>query len=107
MRDPYSIQPSTASVSSTRALEDELVRELALRQPPARLEVLGEVLRLRNGGDDGLVDLLLVRRLRLGERLLCLGLAVREELLLGRAGGLLRRLGEVGVGELLVSLDGS
>lgn len=85
-------------------LEYKLVRELTLGQPPARLQVLREVLRLRNGGDDRLVHLLLIRRLRLGECLLGLGLALREEPLLSGGTALGGRFSEVGVAELLVGL---
>ena len=67
-------------------------------------EVLGQVLRLLDGGEDGLVDLLLVRRARLGQGFPLLGLAVGEELLLGRLGALLARGGEVRVRELVVEL---
>ena len=80
------------------------MRELALGEPERRREVLGQVLRLLDGGEDGLVDLLLVRGARLGQGFPLLGLAVGEELLLGRLGALLARGGEVRVRELVVEL---
>jgi hypothetical protein len=81
------------------------VRVLALAETPARLEVLGKVFGLRHGGDDRLVEVLLVSSLGLGEGLLRLRLALREELLLGGATSLLGGLAEVRVGELLVDLE--
>ena len=77
---------------------------LALGEAEGGGEVLGQVLRLLDGGEDGLVDLLLVRRARLGQGFPLLGLAVGEELLLGRLGALLARGGEVRVRELVVEL---
>ena len=77
---------------------------LALGEAEGGGEVLGQVLRLLDGGEDGLVDLLLVRRARLGQGFPLLGLAVGEELLLGRFGALLARGGEVRVRELVVEL---
>ena len=56
--------------------------ELALRQAPARPEVLREVLGLLDRGNDSRVDGLLVGSLGLRERLLRLGLALGEELFL-------------------------
>ena len=81
------------------------MRELALRQAERRLNVLRQVLRLLHSSDDGRVDRLLVRRLRLGEGSLLLGLALREELLLRRAGALGRGLREVRVVDFLVDLQ--
>ena len=78
--------------------------ELALGEAEGGGEVLGQVLRLLDGGEDGLVDLLLVRRARLGQGFPLLGLAVGEELLLGRDLALLRVLRKVGVVDLLVDL---
>ena len=78
--------------------------ELALRQAPARPEVLVEVFRLLDGGDDCGVDRLLVSSLGLGEGLLRLGLALSEELLLRRGLALRGGLGEVGVVDLLIDL---
>lgn len=56
------------------------MRELALRQAPARLEVFGKILGLLDRGNDTVVNLLLVRGLRFRQRLLCFGLALLEEL---------------------------
>ena len=78
--------------------------ELALGEAEGGGEVLGQVLRLLDGGEDGLVDLLLVRRARLGQGFPLLGLAVGEELLLGRDLALLRVLRKVRVADLLVNL---
>ena len=81
-----------------------LVRELALRQAPARLEVFFEVGGLLDASKDGGIDSLLLRGLGLWERLLLLRLAVGEELLLG---GSRRRLGllcKEGVGDLVGKL---
>ncbi len=61
-------------------LERKLVRELALRQAPARLQILPKVLCLLDGSNNGSVNGLLVARLCLGEGLHLLGLALREEL---------------------------
>ena len=77
---------------------------LALGEAEGGGEVLGQVLRLLDRGEDGLVDLLLVRRARLGQGFPLLRLAVGEELLLGRLGALLARGGEVRVRELVVEL---
>ena len=63
-------------------LEDKLMRELALRQTPASLEVLGEVVSLFDGGQDSSVDSLLIGCLGFGDGLLGFGLAILEELLL-------------------------
>jgi hypothetical protein len=94
--------PSTKS--STRS-EHELMRELALRQAPRCLEVFREVFCLLDSGNDGLVNLLLVGGLGLGECLLGLGLAFLKELLLGRLLALDLSLGEVGIGEFLIKLQ--
>ena len=80
------------------------MRELSLRQTPARLEVFCEVLGLLDGVNDCLVDLLLVRCLRGREGLLRLGFAIFEELLLSRLRALGGGLGEVGIVDLLVDL---
>lgn len=64
------------------------MRELTLRECEGRLEVLGEVLRLFDAGNDGGVDVLLGGRLVLWERLLLLRLALGEELLLCGLGAL-------------------
>ena len=95
----------TPYIRSHRRSEVELVRELTLGESPARLQVLGQVLRLLDRLNDRLVDLLLVGRLGFGERLLLFGLALREELLLCGGRRLLRGLGEVSVVELVVNLD--
>lgn len=84
--------------------ENQLMRELSLGQAPTRLEVLAERLGLLHGSDNGSINRLLVSRLRLGERLLLLGLALREELLLCRARLLLGGLSEVSVVDLLIDL---
>jgi len=55
---------------------------LALCQTEGGLQVLGQILLLLDGGNDGLVDSFLVGSFRLGEWLLLLGLAVSEELFL-------------------------
>ena len=52
------------------------MRELALRQTEGGLDVLLEVLGLLDGSDDSGINSLLVRRLRLWERLLLLRLAL-------------------------------
>ena len=81
------------------------MRELSLGQAPTRLEVLAEGLGLLHGSNNGGINRLLVSRLRLGERLLLLGLALREELLFSRSRSLGLGLGEVSVVELLVDLE--
>ena len=86
-------------------LEGELVRELTLRQTEAGLDVPREVVGLLDSGDDGSINRLLVRRFRLGESLLLLRLALREELLFSRSRSLGLGLGEVSVVELLVDLE--
>lgn len=96
--------PRTHPLLDSQQSELQLVRELALGEAEGGREVLGEVVRLLHGGDDGLVDLLLVRRARLGEGFPVLGLAVGEELLLGRLAALLPVCGEVCVRELVVEL---
>lgn len=78
--------------------------ELAFGKTPACLEVFGEGLGLLDGGDESVVDRLLVSGLGLGEGLLGLGLAILKELLLSRRSGLGRRLGEVGIIKLVVDL---
>lgn len=52
------------------------MRELALRQAEARLQVLLEKLGLLDRADDGAINALLVARLGLGVRLLLLGNAL-------------------------------
>ena len=100
--------PARLAVSPLRSallcLEGQLVGVLALREAPACPEVLGEVLGLLDRGNDGRVNSLLVGSLGLGERLLGLGLALSEELLLRRALALGGSLGEVSVVDLLVDL---
>lgn len=56
------------------------MRELTLRQTPARLQVRRKILLLLDRLEDSLVDLLLIRRLGFRESLLRLRLALREEL---------------------------
>ena len=80
------------------------MRELALQQTPARLQVLREVLGLLDRGNDRRVDGLLVGGPGLRVRLLRLGLALSEELLLRGGLALGGRLGEVRVVDLLVDL---
>ena len=79
------------------------MRVLALGQAERGREVLGQVRDLVDGGQDLLVDLLLVGGLGLGERLLLL-LAVLEELALGALARRSLLLGEVGVVKLAVEL---
>ena len=62
--------------------EGQLVWELAVREPPRRLEVFRKELLLLHCCNDGGVNGLLVCCLALGEGLLRLGLAIGEELLL-------------------------
>jgi hypothetical protein len=81
------------------------MRVLALRQTPASLEVFGEILGLLDGGDDSLVNLLLVCGPRFRERLLGFWLAFLEKLLLGRPGTLNGGFREVGVIDFLINLD--
>lgn len=81
------------------------MRELALRQTPARLQVLREVFGLLDRGDDRRVDGLLVGGPGLRVRLLRLGFALSEELLLRGGLALGGRLGEVRVVDLLVDLE--
>jgi len=81
----------------------ELMRELTLRQSPRRCKVLGQILRLLHSGENGLVDLLLVRRPCLCDRFPFLLLSA-EELLFRRLASFLRAGGEVRVGELVVEL---
>jgi len=77
----------------------------AFAQGECGSKVLGEV---RGGGDgleEGLVDLLLVTDLGLGELALLLFAVFLEECLLGDAlGARLAGLGEIGIVELLVKL---
>lgn len=80
---------------------------MTLRETPRSLKILRKVFGLLDRLKDGLVDLLLVSGLGLGERLLLLGLALREKLLLSGLRALLGRLGEVGVSELLIELNGT
>jgi len=63
-------------------LELQLVGVLALRQTKSGLQVLGQVLLLLDGGNDGLVNSLLVASFRLWEWFLLLGLAIIKELFL-------------------------
>jgi hypothetical protein len=78
---------------------------LALREAEGCLQILVDVLRLLHCSKDDLVDLLLIRCLRLRERLLRLGLALLEKLRLGVAGTLGTGLREVCVVELGVNLE--
>jgi hypothetical protein len=71
-------------------LENNRMRELALRERPRCTEVFSKVGSLLDFGDDAAVDVLLVLCLRFGEGLLWLGLATLEELFLG--GGAFVRL---------------
>lgn len=87
-----------------RRSEDELMGELALGQPPARLEVFRQALLLLDSLDDGLVGLLLLRRLGFGEGGLGLWLALLEELALGRRFGGLGLLSEERIGDLVSDL---
>lgn len=75
---------------------------VALGKAPRRLEVLGEVVDLLDGLEDGGVDGLLLRLLVLGEGLL-LALLAEELALLGRLGRL--GLGKVGVVDRLGDLE--
>lgn len=101
-RQSYSIsRPNLPEPSSS---ESQLVWELALREPPSRLEVLCKALLLLHCCNNGGIDSLLVCNLALGEGLLRLGLARSEELLLSRDLALLRVLGKVRVIDLLVDL---
>ena len=78
---------------------------LALRQTEGGLQIFGQVLLLLDGGNDSLVDSLLVSSFRLGERVLLLGLAVSEELFLRRGTSLDGGLNEVGIVDLFVNLN--
>lgn len=60
------------------------MRELALRETPRCTEVLGKIWSLLDFGKDVVVDVLLVMCPRFREGLLRLGLAILEELFLGR-----------------------
>lgn len=80
------------------------MRVLALGEPPARLQVLRQVFRLFDRRNDGLVDILLIGRLGCGERLLLLGLSLREELGFRRFGALGSGFREVRVVDLLIDL---
>ena len=80
------------------------MRELALRETPARLEVLGEALLLLHGSNDSSVNGLLIGGLGFGECSLLLRLALCEELLFRGSLALLRFLSEVCVVDLLVDL---
>ena len=55
---------------------------LTVCQAESCLQVLGQVLLLLDGGDDGFVDSLLVAGFRLREWILLFGLAFSEELFL-------------------------
>lgn len=81
------------------------MRELPLRQTPARLEIFDKVLRLLDRRKDGLVNLLLVGGLGFGESLLGLGLATLEELCLGGARALRGGLCKVRVVDFIVDLN--
>lgn len=63
-------------------LENNRMRELALRETPGCTEVFGKVGCLFYFGDDVVIDVLLVFCLGLGEGVLWLGLATLEELFL-------------------------
>lgn len=86
-------------------LKFQLVGILALRQTEGGLQIFGQVLLLLDGGNDSLVDSLLVSSFRLGERVLLLGLAVSEELFLRRGTSLDGGLNEVGIVDLFVNLN--
>ena len=65
-------------------LENNRMRELALRETPGCTEVFSKVRCLLDFGDDVVIDVLLVFCLGFGEGLLRLGLATLEELFLSR-----------------------
>ena len=81
------------------------MREVSLGESERGLEVLGEVVDLLDGGDDGLVNVLLLLLPLGAESLSALLLGEELSLLVGRLGGL--GLGEVGVVDGLGHLDGS
>lgn len=85
-------------------LEDQLVRELTLRQTPRGLEVFAKIFSLLDGGNDSLVDLLLVGSLGFGQGLLRFGLALFEELGLSRTWALGCGFCEISVVDFLVEL---
>jgi hypothetical protein len=76
---------------------------LSVAQAEGSREVLGHVGDGSNGGENSLVNRLLVGRLGLGERLL-LGLVALEELSLGSVARGRLVLGEVGIVDLCVDL---
>ena len=86
-------------------LELQVVGVLAIRKTESGLQVLGQVLLLPNGGDDGLVDSLLVSSFRLGEWVLLLRLSFIEELFLRGAAALDGSLDKVGIVDLFVNLN--
>ena len=78
---------------------------LALCQTESSLQVLGQILLLLDGGNNSLVDSLLVGSFRLGEWFLLLRLTLIEELFLCRGTALDRRFREVGIVEFFVDLN--
>ena len=80
------------------------MRELALGETEASLQILREVFRLLDFFNDGFVDSLLVCRLGFGVCLLRFRLAISKEFLLGRYPGGGAGLGEVRVVDLVVNL---
>jgi hypothetical protein len=76
------LQFTVNATSWAQVLENNCMRELALRETPRCTEVFGKVGSLLDFGNDVVVDVFLVVRLRCGEGLLRLGLATLEELFL-------------------------
>ena len=81
------------------------MRELALGQSPARSQILLQVLRPLDGGNDRLVEISLVDGLPLRQGLLLLLLSTLKELSFRRPGGLCGGFGEVCIVEFIVDLQ--
>ena len=107
--------PSKASYRSSRRsivnprsltqLENNRMRELALRETPRCTEVFGNVGSLLDFGNEVVVDVFLVLCLRFGEGLFRLRLATLKELFLGGEALLRLRLSKVLVVDLVVNLN--
>lgn len=104
---PIRPQPTIPLLQTIKHLEHHLMGELSLRETPASLKVFRKVLCLFDGSENSVVNRFLVGSFGFRNRLLSLGLAILEELLLSGGGSLGRRFGEVGIVEFLIDLSGN